>query len=206
MHVSNVRIPGTGVGQVVPALRFTNDRGVAVTLYARSDVQAVALGGVTHTHRRPMRADGTPVRRWALDCDICEPMLDDDNLWSKQKHKIPLTQAEEEEIKDLNDQANAAMERERIAVAKQLAEGVKAKAGQTDEDDDDDKPVDSDDDKAKQEATPPEPTVRIDYASINYNDLNQLAKERGLAVGGKKPELVERLERHDAELADRPAE
>jgi hypothetical protein len=194
------------VGAIVPSLQFTNDRGVTMTLFARSDVQAVALGGVDHTHRRPLRKDGTPVRRWGLDCDVCEGMLDDDNLWSKQKHKIPLTEEEEQEIKDLNDAANAAMERERIAAAKALAEGVGRRRESEEDEDEDDDPVDPDDDKNKQEQDPPAPAVVINYAEINYNDLNKLAKERGLEMGGKKDELVKRLEQHDAELADQPAE
>lgn len=179
-----------------------------MTLYARSDVQAVALGGVDHTHRRPLRKDGTAVRRWGLDCATCETMLDDDNLWSKQKHRIPLTEEEEQEIQELNDAANAALERERIAAAKALAEGVaKHRESGGDEDDDEDEPVNSDDDKKPApEVSQPRNEPQIDYHQINYNDLNKLAKERGLEMGGKKDELVERLERHDAELADQPAE
>lgn len=178
-----------------------------MTLYARSDVQAVALGGVDHTHRRPLRKDGTPVRRWGLDCATCEPMMDDDNLWSKQKHRIPLTVEEEQEIQELNDAANAALERERIAAAKALAEGVaKHRENGGDEDDPDDEPFDADAEMRATASKDATPAVQIDYAAMQYNDLNKLAKERGLEVGGKKPELVERLERHDAELADQPAE
>lgn len=173
-----------------------------MTLYARSDITAIAIGGVGHTHVRPSRRDGTPVRTWELDCADCETHLDDDILWSKSKYKIPLTEEEKAENAELAEQANAAIERERIAAARALAEGVRTERRDPIEDEDD-KPVTSDrpDQKTESEEKPP-PAVTPDYEKINYNDLVKLAKERGVEHTGKKPELIKRLEEYD----DQPAE
>ncbi len=167
-----------------------------MTLYARSDVQAIAIGDAGHSHARPKRKDGNPVRRWALDCVVCEKALDDDILWSKSKYDIPLTDEEEKEIEQLNKQANAAMERERIAQARALAEGANVQRRE-EADDPDDEPV--------TEETEPEPELTVepvaDYTTMTKDDLKQVAKQRGLPVGGSKDDLVRRL----AEYDDQPA-
>lgn len=173
-----------------------------MTLYARSDVAGVAIGGVNHTHRRPLRGDGTPVRRWALTCSDCESALDDDALWSKNKYNIPLTEAEKEENERLNEEANAAIERERIAAARALAEGVNKQSQQT-ADDPDDTPVT--DDKQGDEQTSPDvpPAVeQVDYSKMAYPELQKLAKERGLDATGKKDAIIQRLVEYD----DQPVE
>lgn len=175
-----------------------------MTLYARSDIATVAIGGVNHTHRRPMRQDGTPVKRWSLECDECEPALADDVLWSKNKFKIPLTAEEEEETKRLNEEANAAIERERIAAARALAEGVNRRQDES-ADDEDDKPATSDKiggDQDEDDQTDTSKVEPVDYSKMSYPQLQKAAKERGLDATGKKEALVERL----AEYDDRPAE
>jgi hypothetical protein len=174
-----------------------------VTLYARSDIQALALSGVDHTHRRPNRRDGSPVRVWELNCGDCESHLDDDVLWSKTRHKVPLTDEEKQEQEELSERANAAMERERLEQARRLAEGVRREQ-QEDEPDEDDKPVNSDrpdqpqddGDKDMPEHEAPE------YTSMSYNELQAEIKRRGLQGGGKKEDLIQRLADDD----DRPSE
>jgi hypothetical protein len=65
-----------------------------MTLYARSDLAAVAVsgdhGGCGEVHRRPVVA-GAPARVWALNCHPCEDFLRSDSLWTTQVTTIPET-------------------------------------------------------------------------------------------------------------------
>lgn len=164
----------------------------------------VAIGGVDHTHFRPSRKDGSPVRRWELDCDDCGPSLADDVLWSSSKYKIPLTKDEEEENERLNEEANAAIERERMAAARAIAErGSNQHRDSQDEDDEDDAPVTADRDGVEEEPEEPEEqngglTVEpVDYSTLGKPELQKLAKDRNLPTSGTKDALIERLAEDD---------
>lgn len=65
-----------------------------MTLYARSDLAAVAVsgdhGGCGEIHRRPVVA-GAPAKVWALNCHPCEDFLRSDSLWTTQVTTIPET-------------------------------------------------------------------------------------------------------------------
>lgn len=70
-----------------------------MTLYARSDVMAVALsashGGCGQVHSRPV-VNGAPVKLWAFDeCPQCERYLATDPHWAGMQSELPETPDEE---------------------------------------------------------------------------------------------------------------
>lgn len=77
-----------------------------VTLYARSDLASVAVstesGGCGARHDRPV-IGGAPVRLWHLDCLACTAALKNDDLWSLNPAKIPLTPDEENMVEQMRE-------------------------------------------------------------------------------------------------------
>jgi hypothetical protein len=73
----------------------TEQKEVAMTVFARSDVAAVSIsvdhGGCGQSHSRPV-VEGSPVKLWALTCHGgCEDVLRGDNHWAGTPHTIPET-------------------------------------------------------------------------------------------------------------------
>lgn len=178
-----------------------------MTLYARSDVQTVAVSpdlGCGKAHTRPNRKDGTPVRTWELDCARCETQLEDDAQWSKSRYNVPLTAEEQAELEDLNKRAESIAATERIAAAREVARTVVEKQQGPDDYDPDDEPVDDEDaGEGEHEDDGGEDDSggggqSDDLDDLSRKDLNALARDAGLNIKGTRDEVIARLRQHRA--------
>lgn len=177
-----------------------------MVMYARSDILRLSLpteSGCGVPHTRPTKGDGSPFPTWGIDCAACEAHLGGDPRWSKSRFKIPLTPDEEQEAKDLADQSRLVEERIRLELQRQTVTAVLSQqGGQVDEHPEDVAITTSNDEDPGASGGIAGPTgapksSAADYNALSKPELMDLARDRGLTVGGTKDALVSRLVSYD---------
>lgn len=98
-------------------------------LYARSDLNVVAVGPTGHVHERPKvrafgRGDDVFEKVWALDCPACEQYLLSDG-WAKHPDKVELTPDEREIAEAEEKTGNAMVAQMARALAENAANAVR---------------------------------------------------------------------------------
>jgi hypothetical protein len=83
-------------------------------MYARSDLRAFTPpGGVCKGHNKPAdRKSRHPVTtkiHLSISCDVCEPLLVSDPLWSSSLAQVPYTDEEQRELEQKQVEGNQAM-------------------------------------------------------------------------------------------------
>jgi hypothetical protein len=177
-----------------------------MVLYARSDVIRESAteppGGCGYPHERPLIDSKNPdkgyVAVWGIDCPPCEARLHDDVRWSKTRHRIPLTPDEQLEMQEAKEAAQAMIQQQQILLA-QAAQAEAQRARVTSPQGDDTDAV-----ITKSGASPVAPVNEeapsggADYSALRVSDLKDMARERGLGVGGTKEDLIARHLEYDA--------
>ncbi len=167
-----------------------------MVLYARSDVVGVALPpeyGCGSGHTRPEGA-----KTWGIDCPPCEARLAGDPQWSKSRFRIPPTPDEEEEAKELKERADAALERARLQEAREAAATERARLANFREEDDGDVVITGSEGSGGSSTSVKTATRPADYSALTKTDLKDLARDRGITVGGTREDLIARHLEHDS--------
>jgi len=178
-----------------------------MTMYARSDVVRIRPeGGCGIPHVRPVRKKDPDTGEvlsyipiWGIDCPQCEAHLGADPQWSKSRFRIPLTPDELEELEEQRQLAEAALEQQRQMLAQQaLAQTQTLRGAQPAIDPDDiaitksGEGVEDGGDGTSPGAGQQAGARAEDYAALTKSELKDLARERGLTVGGTHADLVQR--------------
>ena len=172
-----------------------------MVMYARSDVLEIGCRKVPGTsHVRPRKTNGEPIPVWGVDCPPCEVAEASNPQWSKSRYRIPLTPDEEEEAEEATRMAEAALQQQQLAMARQAALAAQqARFGGAlePETDPEDMAITTSADNVTaaggvEAGTAPQRDIAADYAALGKTDLKELARDRGLPVTGTKDELVAR--------------
>lgn len=181
-----------------------------MTIFLRSDLLEFPCRKVPGTsHVRPRKANGDPIPVWGVDCPPCEVAEASNPQVSRSRHRIPLTPDEEDEAREAQKMAEAALHQQQIMLARQAAEAAQSVrlGGLEPTLDADDVAITTSADNVSGDTGRPAATAPADHAAsytpMTKADLVELARDRGLPVTGTKAELVRRHADHDASLADR---
>jgi hypothetical protein len=179
-----------------------------MVLYARNDIQAQTCHGGGPTHRRPTKVDGSPIPIWGIDCEPCVAALAGDHRWSASRYRIPRTPDEEEADRETLEIAQAAQRQAEIQMAQ---EAVRARQGAVLDARPDIDPTDIA--ITGSETAPVSPgagdgardrdalvqAAKGNYSALGKPELKDLARDRGLSVGGTKEDLVARHAEHEVD-------
>lgn len=170
-----------------------------MVMYARSDINSIHDLTPGHTHARPKKLNGEHFPTWGIDCPPCEARLQGDPNWHRSRHRIPLTPDEQEEARDAQAAAEAALHQQQLMLASQALTAQMAAKGAVPDGNPEDvyvsKPGEDDDSPAVPQVVPAK--TGYDYSALAKTDLKELARDRGLPVSGTSADLVARLTEYD---------
>jgi len=176
-----------------------------MVLYARQDILSVApSGGCGRSHNRPILSeddDGeiTYVPVWGINCKPCESILNDDVQWSKSRHRIPLTPDQVQELADAKEEAERTLQLEQLRKIREDAQlrAQQAAVATSDEVAGVAPVITGREDGPSGGSANSTGSTAADYGALSKTDLKDLARNRGLPVGGTREDLIARHVEHD---------